>query len=124
MKPGFEDAAHDREVELACADEQAGEQVESGVAAEVAHGGGVALTHFHQAGRGEPLERFAHRRAGDSEHLGEAALARQRLPGLHLAAEHLGDDLIEDVFGHGSAVHRLQGHAASRARLEDRGQVV
>jgi len=82
------------------------------VAAEVAHGGGVALPYLHQTRGAEPLERFTHRRAGDSEHLCEAALARQRLPGLHLAAEHLGDDLIEDDFGHGSAVHRLQGHAA------------
>ena len=113
VKPGFEDAAHDRQVELAGADEQAGEQVESGVAAEVAHGGGVALTHLDQTGRGEPLERLAHRRAGDSEHLGEPALAGQRLSWLHLAAEHLGDDLLEDVLGHRSAVHRLQGHGPS-----------
>jgi hypothetical protein len=94
------------------------------VAPEVSNGGGVALTHLHQTRGGKPLECFAHRRAGDPEHLCESALARQRLPGLHLAAEHLGGDLFEDVFGHGSAVHRVQGHAAKRARLEARGQVV
>src|SRR3954452_24079301 len=83
------------------------------MAAEVAHGGGIAVTHLHQTRRGEPLERFAHRGAGDSEHLCQAPLARQGLAGLHLTAEHLGDDLLADVLGHGSAVHRLQGHAAS-----------
>src|SRR3954470_4847823 len=83
------------------------------MAAEVAHGGGIAVTHLHQTSRGEPLERFAHRGAGDSEHLCQAPLARQGLAWLHLTAEHLGDDLLEDLLGHGSAVHRLQGHAYS-----------
>ena len=35
-----------------------------------------------------------------------------------ITAEHLGDDLVEDVLGHRSAVHRLQGHAAQHARPE------
>ena len=59
VKPGLEDAAHDREVELTGADEQAGEQAESCLSPEVAHGGGVALTHLDQTSGGEPLERFS-----------------------------------------------------------------
>ena len=124
MQARLEDAAHDRQVEFAGADEQAGEQIESGVAAEVAHGRGVALTHLDQAGGGQPLERLADRGAGHAEHLGEPALAGQRLTGLHLTAEHLVDDLLEDVLGHGSTVHRLQGHAAQNASPAARGQVV
>jgi hypothetical protein len=34
------------------------------------------------------------------------------LAGLHPTAEHLGDDLLEDVLWHGSTVDRLQRHAA------------
>ncbi len=94
------------------------------MAAEVSHGGGVALTHLNQTRFRETLERFAHCRPGDSEHLGEPALARQGLSWLHLATENLSDDLLEHVLGHGSAVHRLQGHAAKHASLPVRGQVV
>ena len=113
-----------RQVEFARADEQAGEQVESGVPAEVADGGGVALTHLDQAGGGESLERLADRGPRHPEHLGEPALAGQRVAGLHFSAEHLVDDLLEDVLGHGSAVHRLQGHDAQNASAPARGQVV
>ena len=115
MQPGFEDAANDGDVEFAVAEQQAGEQVQSGVPAEVTHGRGVALADLDQTRGAESLERLADRGARHPEHLGEPTLAGQRLAGLHLAAEHLGDDLLEDVFGHRSAVHRLQGHGAKLA---------
>ena len=65
------------------------------------------MTYLHQTSRREPLERLPYGGARYTEYLGEAALAGQGLAGLHLAAEHLGDNLLEDVFGYGSAVHRL-----------------
>ena len=49
-------------------------------------------------------------RPGHTEKLGEPALAGQRSPRLHLAAEHVGDDLLEDVLGYRAPVDRLQGH--------------
>ena len=80
-QPGLEDAARHRHVELAVADQQPGQQVEAAGAAEVPHGGGVALADVDQAGLREPLQRLADRGAGDAEHLGEPAFAGQRLPG-------------------------------------------
>ena len=73
------------------------------------------------------IEGFGQLTGSDGEKLGgvhrvvaEVAQARRlgsptwlrRLDGLRLrredlAAEHLGDNLLEDVFGYGSAVHRL-----------------
>ena len=107
MQSGFEDAADHGQIELARPDEQAGEQVEARVAAEVAHGGGIALTDLDQPGLGEPLDRLADRGPRHPEHLGEPAFAGQRFAGLHVAAEHLGDDLLEDVLGYRSTVDRL-----------------
>ena len=121
MQPGFEDAANDGEVEFAGADQQPGEQVQSRVPAEVTHGRGVALADLDQTRVAEPLERLADGGAGHAEHLGEPPLAGQRLAGLHVAAEHLGDDLLEDVFGDRSTVDRLQGHGPSMAG--DRSEV-
>ena len=83
--------------------------------AKVAHGGRVALAHLDQTGRRHPLECFADGGPGDPENLGEATFARQRLSGLHLAAEHAGHDLFEDVLGHRAPVHRLEGHVARMA---------
>jgi hypothetical protein len=54
-----------------------------------------------------PFQRFPHRGPGHAENLGEAPLAGQRLAGLHIAAEYLTDDLLEDVLGNRSPVHRL-----------------
>ena len=113
VQAGLQDAAHDRDVEFAGAQQQPGEQVQSGVAAEVAHRGGVALAHLDQARGGDPLERLAHGRPRHPEHLGEATLAGQRLTGLHLAAEDVGDDLLEDVLGDRASADRLQCHAPS-----------
>ena len=86
VQAGLEDAAYDREVEFARADEQARQEVEPGMAPEVADGGGITLTHLDQAGRGQPLERFPDRGARHPEHLGKSTLTGQRLAGLHLAA--------------------------------------
>ena len=58
----------------------------------------------------DTLERLAHGRPGHPEHLRKAALAGQRLPRLHLAAEHVGKDLLEDIFGYRTPVDRLQCH--------------
>ena len=100
MQAGLEDASDDGEVEFPGAEQQLGEQIKAGVPAEVPHRGRIALAHLDQAGGRDTLERLAHRRAGYPEHLGEAALAGQRLTGLHLSAEHVGDDLLEDVLGY------------------------
>ena len=51
VQAGLQDAADDRQVEFAGAQQQPGEQVEAGVPAEVAHRGRVALAHLDQAGR-------------------------------------------------------------------------
>ena len=107
MKSGFEDAAHHGQIDLARTDEQPGEQVEARVAAEVAHGGGIALTDFDEPGLGEPLDRLTDRGPRHAEHLGEPSFAWQRLAGPHVAAEHLGDDLVEDVLGDRSTVDGL-----------------
>ena len=64
-------------------------------------------------GLGEPLERLAHRRTGDAEHLGQPTLAGQRVAGGELAVDHLAEELVEDVLGHEAAGNRFQGHAAT-----------
>ena len=115
MQPGLQDAADNREIEFAGAQQQPGEQIEAGVPAEVAHGGGIALAHLDQAGAPIRVECLTHGWAGHAEHLGEASLAGQRLPGLHLAAEHVGNDLLEYIFGYRTTVHRLQGHVPRMA---------
>ena len=83
--------------------------------AEVAHRGRVPLTYLDQACRRNALQCLAHGRAGHSEQVGQTALAGQRLTRLHLSAEDLGDDLVEDVFGHRTPIHRLQGHKTRMA---------
>ena len=110
-EPGLEDAAGDGRVELAAADQQPGQQVEPGVPPEVADRGRAAVAHLDQPGLGHPLERLAHRGPGDAEHLGEPALAGQRLAGPDLPVDDLGEDLVEHLVRHGPAVHGLQRHA-------------
>ena len=78
---------------------------------EVTHRGRVALAHVDQSGGRNALERLAHGRTGYPEHLGEAAFAGQCLTRLHFSAENIGNDLIEDVLGYRTPVHRLKGHA-------------
>ncbi len=112
-QPGFEHAADDRHVELAVAKQQPGQQVQAGVPPEITHGGDITLAHLDQTGRRQPLERLADGRPGHPEHLRHPALAGQRFSGLHLPAEHIGSDLLEDLFRHRSANHRLQRHALS-----------
>ena len=80
MQPGLEDAANDRQVQFAGAEQQPGEKVEACVPAEVTHSGGVALAHLDQPGGRYPLERLANGGPGHTEEFGEPALARQRLP--------------------------------------------
>ena len=75
--------------------------------AEVAHGGGVTLAHLDQAGRGYPLESLPDRGPRHPEDLGEAAFAGQRLPRLHLTAEHLIENLLENLFGYRASTHGL-----------------
>ena len=93
------------------ADQQAGEQVETGVPPVVAHGRRAAVADLQQAGLRHPLQRLADRGPGDAEHLGEPALARQRVPDGDLAVDDLGEDLVEHLVGHGAADHGLQRHA-------------
>lgn len=88
---------------------------------EVADRGGITLAHLDQPGGGNPLERFPDGRPGHTEHLGEPALTGKWLAGLHFPAEHAGEDLLEDVLGNGTPVHRLQGHDPSLP--EDRTEV-
>ena len=123
-EPGLEDAAGDGGVEVAAADEQAGQQVEPGGALEVADRGRAAVPHLDQPGLGHPLERLAHGGPGDAEHLGEPALAGQRLAGPDLAVDDLGEDLVEHLVGHRPAGHGLQRHAEDGSRPLARGQVV
>ena len=97
----------------AATDEQLGEQVETSGAVEVADRGGPAVPDLDQPGLGHPLQRLAHGRAGDAQHLGEPALAGQRLPGTDLAVDDLGQHLVEDLVGDRTAMDRLEGHASS-----------
>ncbi len=72
------------------------------------------MADLDQPGLRHPLERLADRRPGDAEHLGEAALAGQRLAGLEPAVDDLGEHLVEHLVGHGAAGHGLQRHVGRR----------
>lgn len=85
------------------------------MAAEVADGGRISLAHFDEAGLGESLEGLTHGGPGHAEHLGQTPLTGQHVTGLHVAAEHLRDDLLEDVFGYRSTIDGLQGHPPTMA---------
>jgi hypothetical protein len=50
VQPSLEDAADNREVELACAHQQQGKEVEAGVLTEITHCGRIALAHLDQTG--------------------------------------------------------------------------
>ena len=69
------------------------------------------MPDLDQPGLRHPLQGLADRGTGDAEHLGEPALAGQRLTGLDLAVDDLGEHLVEDLVGHGSAGDGLQWHA-------------
>ena len=96
-QPGLEDAAENGDVEFAIAKHQPGQQVQAGVPPEIAHGGDAAMAHLDQTGRRQPLKRLADSGPGYPENVCQAALAGQRRAGLHLAAEHIGRDLVEDL---------------------------
>ena len=125
VQAGLEDGTHDRDVELAAPEDQPGERVEPGVAPVVAHRRCV-----RPAGRPTSpasVRRFSASRTAGRDTPSTSASRRSlgsAFAGLHLAAEHLGDDLVEHVLGHGSPVHRLQGHAPKTASGPVRGQVV
>jgi hypothetical protein len=85
------------------------------MATEVTHRGGVALTHFDESGFSQALERLPDRGSRYAEHLGEPPLTRQSLTRGHVAAEHLGNDLLEDVLGYRPTIYRLQCHAKTMA---------
>ena len=123
-QPRLQDAAGDGQVELAAAYEQARQQVQAGGPLEVADRGRPALTDLDQPGLRHPLERLAHRRPGDAQHLGQPALARQRLAGLDPAVDDLGKDLVEDLVGDGAAGDGLQRHAEDGSPAWFGGQVV
>jgi hypothetical protein len=73
-------------------------------APEVAHRGRPAVPDLHQPRLRHPLQRLAHGRPGDAEHLRQPALARQRLPSPDPAVDDLGQHLVEDLIGHEPAV--------------------
>jgi hypothetical protein len=73
----------------------------------------ITLTDFDQSGRNDALERLADRRPGHPQHFGQPPFAGQGFARLHLAAENLGEDLLEDVLRDRTSVHRLQRHAIS-----------
>jgi len=71
------------------------------------------VAHLDETGGGKPLQRLANSGPGYAENVGQLALAGQGFAGLHLPAEHVGGDLLENVFGHRSTFHWLQRHALS-----------
>ena len=91
-----------------------GQQVEAAEAAEVADRRRAALAYVDQSRGREALQGLADGGARDAEHLGEPALAGQRLARAEVAAGHLGDQLVEDVVGNGAALHGAEGHARRR----------
>ena len=94
--------------------QQAGEQVEAAVPPEVADRRRAAVAHVEQPGLRHPLQGLADGGPGDAEHLGEAALAGQRLSGTDTTVDHLGQDLVEDLVGDRASAHGLQRHAGER----------
>ena len=84
------------------------------MAPEVTHGGETAMAHLDQTGRRKPLEPLTDSGPGYAEDIRQPALAGQRLAGLHLPAEHVGGDLLENLLRHRSTSHRLQRHATWR----------
>src|SRR6185437_14257738 len=98
---------------ISTAEQQTGQQVQAGVMAVVAHGGGVPLPDLNHAGGSETLERLANHRPGYTQHLREFALTGQRLAGRHFTAEHIGHDLLEDVIRYRTSIHGQQGHTAT-----------
>jgi hypothetical protein len=75
VQPSFEDAAGYIEVEFAATQQEPGEQVQSGVLAEVADRGGIALAYFDESSGCYPFEGFTYCGAGYAEHFGKAAFA-------------------------------------------------
>jgi len=123
-EPGLDDAARGGGVELTVAHEQPGEQVESGVALEVPHGGRATVAHLDQPGRRHPLERLPDGRTRDPEELGQPTLARQRVAGAERAVDDLAEELLEDVVRDEPPGHGLEDHAVSLGQLRSGGQVV
>ena len=111
MQTGFQNGTHHCGIQFACAQQQAGEQIQSGMPTEVANRGGVTLTDLDQADRAEPVESFAHGGPRNAQNLGQPAFAGQLIAGLQRAAEHLVDDLLDDILGDRASGHWLKGHA-------------
>ena len=86
----------------------AGEQVQAGGPAEVAHRGRAALAHLDHARRLHALEGLAHRGPGHAEHAGQPALARERLAVEEVAGDHALQDLVDDLAGHEAAFDGVQ----------------
>ena len=113
---GADDVADHPQVQSPVPDDQAREEVQSGVPTEVTNAGAPTLPDLDQPGLREPLERRADGGPADGKGVGEVALARERAASGEAAGDDPVDQLVGDLVGHRPPLDGLQVVHAPDAR--------